>query len=214
MGPQVTSCLSLAADLKRWTHQGLGGRTPTELGGTRVTVDATTPRNRNVSQTCTRGPQPAPQLVCTTALSIRTDGRRAVIMLQFFPEPATATLQAEAPCPMCRKARHRVTRCAGKPGIRSHDVQESRASVLDDPPPCLPCSVGRAARHTEKACSPFYLVWPRRAETEKRDQRSGLKKLSLRQEPTMYFPCDSAGKESACNAGDPGSVPGLGRAPG
>ena len=25
------------------------------------------------------------------------------------------------------------------------------------------------------------------------------------------FPCSSAGKESACNAGDPGSVPGLGR---
>ena len=30
----------------------------------------------------------------------------------------------------------------------------------------------------------------------------------------MGFPCDSDGKESACNAGDPGSIPGLGRAPG
>ena len=30
----------------------------------------------------------------------------------------------------------------------------------------------------------------------------------------MGFPCDSAGKESACNAGDLGSVPGLGRYPG
>ena len=28
------------------------------------------------------------------------------------------------------------------------------------------------------------------------------------------FPCRSAGKESACNAGDLGSVPGLGRSPG
>ena len=28
------------------------------------------------------------------------------------------------------------------------------------------------------------------------------------------FPGGSAGKESACNAGDPGSVPGLGRSPG
>ena len=27
-------------------------------------------------------------------------------------------------------------------------------------------------------------------------------------------PNSSAGKESACNAGDPGSIPGLGRAPG
>ena len=28
---------------------------------------------------------------------------------------------------------------------------------------------------------------------------------------TLNFPCSSAGKESTCNAGDPGSVPGLGR---
>ena len=35
--------------------------------------------------------------------------------------------------------------------------------------------------------------------------------------PTLVFsgfPDGSAGKESACNAGDPGSIPGLGRAPG
>ena len=30
----------------------------------------------------------------------------------------------------------------------------------------------------------------------------------------VSFPCGSAGKESACNAGDLGSIPGLGRAPG
>ena len=28
------------------------------------------------------------------------------------------------------------------------------------------------------------------------------------------FPCSSADKESACNAGDPGSIPGLGRSTG
>ena len=28
------------------------------------------------------------------------------------------------------------------------------------------------------------------------------------------FPGGSVGKESACNAGDPGSIPGLGRSPG
>ena len=28
------------------------------------------------------------------------------------------------------------------------------------------------------------------------------------------FPGSSVGKESACNAGDPGSIPGLGRSPG
>ena len=30
----------------------------------------------------------------------------------------------------------------------------------------------------------------------------------------LAFPCGSAGKESACNGGDLGSVPGLGRSPG
>ena len=30
----------------------------------------------------------------------------------------------------------------------------------------------------------------------------------------MRFPGGSDGKESACNAGDPGSIPGLGRSPG
>ena len=30
----------------------------------------------------------------------------------------------------------------------------------------------------------------------------------------MDFPCDSAGKESAYNAGDLGLIPGLGRSPG
>ena len=30
----------------------------------------------------------------------------------------------------------------------------------------------------------------------------------------MGFPCGSAGKKSACNAGDMGSIPGLRRSPG
>ena len=30
----------------------------------------------------------------------------------------------------------------------------------------------------------------------------------------MGFPCGSAGKESTCNSGDLGSVPGLGKSPG
>ena len=30
----------------------------------------------------------------------------------------------------------------------------------------------------------------------------------------LGFPCGSAGKDSACNAGDLGSVPGLGKSPG
>ena len=31
--------------------------------------------------------------------------------------------------------------------------------------------------------------------------------------PGRAFPDSSVGKESACNAGDPGSIPGLGRSP-
>ena len=30
----------------------------------------------------------------------------------------------------------------------------------------------------------------------------------------VFFPCGSAGKESTCNAGDLGEIPGLGRSPG
>ena len=30
----------------------------------------------------------------------------------------------------------------------------------------------------------------------------------------LGFPCDSAGKESTCNTGGLGSIPGLGRCPG
>ena len=32
-------------------------------------------------------------------------------------------------------------------------------------------------------------------------------------QPQPGFPCGSAGKESTCNAGDMGSIPGLGRSP-
>ena len=41
--------------------------------------------------------------------------------------------------------------------------------------------------------------------------------LSFLHSPLIFltpFPCGSAGKESACNAGDLGSIPGLGRSPG
>ena len=33
-------------------------------------------------------------------------------------------------------------------------------------------------------------------------------------QPVCGFPCSSAGKNSACNGGDLGSIPGLGRSPG
>ena len=39
-------------------------------------------------------------------------------------------------------------------------------------------------------------------------------KLSVSTELNLGFPCGSAGKESACNEGDLGWIPGLGRSPG
>ena len=48
------------------------------------------------------------------------------------------------------------------------------------------------------------------------DGERGLPTSSLFPSPTRFpgFPGVSAGKESACNAGDLGSIPGLGRSPG
>ena len=41
-----------------------------------------------------------------------------------------------------------------------------------------------------------------------------LQGIFLTQELNEVFPDRSVGKKSACNAGDPGSIPGLGRCPG
>ena len=41
-----------------------------------------------------------------------------------------------------------------------------------------------------------------------------LNTLTIQMKVKVGFPCVSAGKESACNAGDLGSISGLGRSPG
>ena len=41
-----------------------------------------------------------------------------------------------------------------------------------------------------------------------------LGQLCLFDKLTLLLLCSSVGKESACNAGDPGSIPGSGRSPG
>ena len=43
------------------------------------------------------------------------------------------------------------------------------------------------------------------------NQSVALKRLLM---ITLLFPDSSVGKESACNAGDPGSIPGSGKSPG
>ena len=46
------------------------------------------------------------------------------------------------------------------------------------------------------------------------DRKGYLLQYSGLENSMDWFPCGSAGKESTCNAGDPGLVPGLGRSPG
>ena len=41
-----------------------------------------------------------------------------------------------------------------------------------------------------------------------------IKKINTLPNPVRHFPCSSVGKESACSAEDPGSIPGFGRSPG
>ena len=45
-------------------------------------------------------------------------------------------------------------------------------------------------------------------------QIAGTGKEGFTNQPDQALPCGSAGKESACNVGDLGSTPGLGRCPG
>ena len=46
------------------------------------------------------------------------------------------------------------------------------------------------------------------------DKEDPLEKDRLPTPVFLSFPCGSAGKESACNSGDLGLIPGLGRSPG
>lgn len=111
----------------------LRGGLPTELG--RHRHGAT--EHKCEGQHARVGPWPAPQPVCLLAPGIRAGRRRAVIILQSCPKPASATLQVENTL---------------------HNVWENRARDLReaDPPPCSPHSIGRAARHA--AASPLFGV--------------------------------------------------------
>ena len=51
-------------------------------------------------------------------------------------------------------------------------------------------------------------------EIRKKQQRPSDLDLSLRSLLPSGLPSGSDGKESACSAGDPSSIPGLGRSPG
>ena len=51
-------------------------------------------------------------------------------------------------------------------------------------------------------------------ELRKKKKRKPLLIYAPRLPSLMGFSCGSAGKESVCNAGDQGPIPGLGRSPG
>ena len=57
----------------------------------------------------------------------------------------------------------------------------------------------------------YYYVWYKVCT---QNARKACKKNMWRFEVIWGFPAGSDGKESACSAGDPGSIPGLRRSPG
>ena len=76
-------------------------------------------------------------------------------------------------------------------------------------PPEISCTVGghvKWCNHFEKQFGRFLKCW---AYTSCIIQSSTPRYLL-----NVSFPGSSAGKESSCNAGDPGSIPGSGRSPG
>ena len=120
------------------------------------------------------------------------------------------------------KPRHNRWACALEPGSRdcwapvllsrSQATAATEARVSQSP-----CSAPRSRRHERPT--------PRRLESRPCSPR--LEKACVQQEDctqpktnkpvqkiTTGFPGSSVGKESVCSAGDPGSIPGLGRFPG
>ena len=70
---------------------------------------------------------------------------------------------------------------------------------------------GEVIRWNQEEKWPGYLIITLISEGVKNAYRG---KFSAILNSILGFPCDSAGKESTCNAGDLGLIPGLGKAPG
>ena len=70
--------------------------------------------------------------------------------------------------------------------------------------------VGKIPWRRERLPTPLY--WPR--EVHGLYSSRGHKESDTTEQLSLGFPDDSAGKESACNTGDLGSIPGLGKSPG
>ena len=90
------------------------------------------------------------------------------------------------------------------------------------------CQISLIAQHNRVSnFAPVSITWFTKVyvrETGRTNIKGGVKtkavlffkdfKLVFKHWPVLGFPCGSAARETACNAGDLGSVPGLGRSPG
>ena len=71
------------------------------------------------------------------------------------------------------------------------------------------CMPGACARQQETPPQ-----WEARASQKTVDPAHCSQRKKINKTHPFRLPCGSDGKASACNAGDPGSIPGLGRSPG
>ena len=100
--------------------------------------------------------------------------------------------------------------CNGKISLVSTDLQEEKMSCMEDGPVLLPCG-----SRSRKGWIPVILQtgWDPRDNCFHLLSVSYLCPLSPSKE-SRGFSGGLDGKESACNVGDLGSIPGLGRSPG
>ena len=78
---------------------------------------------------------------------------------------------------------------------------------------CICILLNHFAMHP-KHCKSTVFQFKKYFKTSKISLSSPLTLWSYLSHRIMGFPCHPAGKESTCNAGDPSSIPGLGRSPG
>ena len=93
-------------------------------------------------------------------------------------------------------------------------------SLVREDSTCLRAS--KSMLHNYWACMPRACTrqqekppqWEARASQQRVDPAHCSQKKKINKTHPFRLPCGSDGKASACNAGDPGSIPGSGRSPG
>ena len=117
---------------------------------------------------------------------------------------------------LCRRQPDTWWECAGE--RRGRGCQIVNTNTCSEVPCCLVCCYHCQCYYSVGL--PWWLSWLRiRLQCRRPRFDSWVRKIRWRRDmlPTpgfLGFPGDSAGKESTCNGGDLGSIPGLGRSPG